>query len=38
YEIFVSSGLLNHIEEQYEDLHGMGKEYLMDYFDSWLKD
>lgn len=38
YEIFVSSGLLNHIEEQYEDLHGMGKEYLMDYFDSWIKD
>ena len=33
---FDKSGLLNHLETDYEDLHGMGKEFLMDYFDKWL--
>ena len=33
---FEKSNLLNHLESDYEDLHGMGKEYLMDYFDQWL--
>ena len=33
---FEKSKLLNHLESDYEDLHGMGKEYLMDYFDQWL--
>lgn len=36
--MFDKSGLLNHLETDYEDLHGMGKEYLMDYFDKWLSD
>lgn len=34
--MFDKSGLLSHLETDYEDLHGMGKEYLMDYFDKWL--
>lgn len=33
---FDKSGLLEHLETDYEDLHGMGKEFLMDYFDKWL--
>ncbi|MBR1639293.1 MAG: hypothetical protein IJ688_07905 [Treponema sp.] len=28
--------MLNHLQTDYEDLHGMGKEYLMDYFDQWF--
>lgn len=38
FEMFDKSGLLNHLENDYEDLHGMGKEYLIDYFDKWLSD
>ncbi len=33
---FEKSKLLNHLESDYEDLHGMGKTYLMNYFDKWL--
>ena len=33
---FQKSGLLEHLSTDYEDLHGMGKEYLMDYFDQWF--
>ena len=33
---FDKSGLLEHLETDYEDLHGLGKEFLMDYFDKWL--
>jgi hypothetical protein len=33
---FEKSNLLKHLEDDYEDLHGMGKEYLMDYFDKWF--
>ena len=33
---FEKTGLLNHLESDYEDLHGMGKTYLMNYFDKWL--
>ncbi len=33
---FEKTRLLNHLESDYEDLHGMGKTYLMDYFDKWL--
>lgn len=36
FESFVNSKLLNHLESDYEDLHGMGKEFLMDYFDKWF--
>ncbi len=36
FEQFKSSGLLQHLESDYEDLHGMGKEFLMDYIDKWL--
>jgi hypothetical protein len=33
---FFKSKLLAHLESDYEDLHGMGKEFLMQYFDQWL--
>ena len=33
---FSDSNLLTHLNNDYEDLHGMGKEFLMDYFDKWL--
>jgi len=33
---FIQSRLLKHLETDYEDLHGMGKEFLMDYFDKWF--
>ena len=33
---FEKTRLLNHLESDYEDLHGMGKTYLMNYFDKWL--
>jgi len=36
FEQFLKSKLLDHIKTDYEDLHGMGKEYLMNYFDRWL--
>lgn len=36
--MFDKSGLLSHLETDYDDLHVMGKEYLMDYFDKWLSD
>ena len=36
FEMFVNTKLLQHLSTDYEDLHGMGKEYLMDYFDQWL--
>ncbi|MBP5588713.1 MAG: DUF3791 domain-containing protein [Treponema sp.] len=36
FENFVKSKLLNHLESDYDDLHGMGKEFLMDYFDKWF--
>lgn len=33
FEKFFKSRLLKHLETDYEDLHGMGKEFLMNYFD-----
>lgn len=36
FEKFVNTRLLKHLETDYEDLHGMGKEFLMDYFDQWF--
>ena len=38
FEKFSDSRLLQHLETDYEDLHGMGKEFLMDYFDQWFGD
>ena len=38
FEKFSDSLLLQHLETDYEDLHGMGKEFLMDYFDKWFGD
>lgn len=35
---FEESHLMKHLETDYEDLHGMSKEYLMDYFDKWLEE
>lgn len=36
FELFEKSQLLKLLSTDYEDLHGMGKEYLMDYFDQWF--
>lgn len=36
YELFRSSDLLAMLESDYEDLHGMGMEYLMHFFDEYL--
>ncbi len=37
YKIFKDSGLLNILSEDYEDLHGMGIEWLIDFFDKYLE-
>lgn len=36
FRLFESSGILEQLDTDYEDLHGMGKEWLMNYFDEWL--
>jgi hypothetical protein len=36
YDKFEKSGLLKHLQTDYEDLHGMSKAFLMDYFDKWF--
>lgn len=36
YLLFKNEGLLDLINTDYEDLHGMGMEYLMDFFDKYL--
>ncbi len=36
YANFQSSGLLDLLESDYEDLHGMSMEYLMQFFDKFL--
>jgi len=36
YELFRISGLLDMLEKDYEDLHGMGQEALMRFFDEYL--
>lgn len=38
YAIFKKSGLLTLLDTDYEDLHGMSFEYLMDFFDKYLED
>ena len=34
--LFERSGLLKELDDDYEDLHGMGMEALMQMFDEWL--
>jgi len=36
YAEFKASGLLHLLRTDYDDLHGMGKEYLMQFFDRYL--
>ena len=37
YDLFHRENLLELLDSDYEDLHGMGKEYLMQLFDDYLK-
>ena len=37
YLLFKREGLLLLLDEEYEDLHGMGMEYLMAFIDDYLK-
>ena len=37
YDLFVREKLLDLLNTDYEDLHGMGLEYLMQFFDEYLK-
>lgn len=34
--MFLKEGLLELLDSDYEDLHGMGMEYLMQFFDEYL--
>lgn len=36
FRLFEKTGLLNLLDEDYEDLHGMSVEYLMQFFDEYL--
>ncbi len=36
YKIFKDTKLLDFLDSDYEDLHGMGMEYLMQLFDEYL--
>ena len=36
YELFRRSGLLEMLKSDYDDLHGMGIEALMQFFDEYL--
>ncbi len=36
YELFKREKILDMLDKDYEDLHGMGMEYLMKYFDEYL--
>ncbi len=38
YQMFKQSGLLDLLYSDYDDLHGMSFEWLMDYFDRFLED
>lgn len=37
FTLFERTGLLNLLGKDYEDLHGMGMEYLMQFFDQYLE-
>lgn len=36
YELFKKTGLLDLLDNDYGDLHGMGMEYLVHFFDEYL--
>ena len=36
YDLFERRGLLDLLDTDYEDLHGMSMEYLMQFFDGYL--
>lgn len=36
YALFKSNGLLKLLDDDYEDLHGMSVEYLIQFFDDYL--
>ena len=36
YKLFKKQGVLQLLDDDYEDLHGMGMEYLMEFIDSYL--
>ncbi|MDO5580076.1 MAG: DUF3791 domain-containing protein [Planctomycetia bacterium] len=36
YKLFRESGLLKMLKSDYEDLHGLGMEALMQFFDEYL--
>ena len=36
YALFHREGLLDMLDSDYEDLHGMSREYLMQFFDDYL--
>ncbi|MDD3367303.1 MAG: DUF3791 domain-containing protein [Lachnospiraceae bacterium] len=36
YALFEKEGLLNMLREDYEDLHGMSMEYMMQFCDEYL--
>lgn len=36
YQLFEEEGVLDLLEREYEDLHGMGMEYLMQFIDEYL--
>lgn len=38
YLLFSRTGLLQLLNTDYDDLHGMGLEYLMQFFDAYLED
>ena len=38
YKLFKKEKLLDILREDYEDLHGMGIEYLINMFDDYLKE
>lgn len=38
YDLFTQEGLLALLDSDYDDLHGMGMEYLMQFFDDYLKE
>ena len=38
YQLFKKEKLLDLLVTDYEDLHGMGLEYLMQFFDDYLGD
>lgn len=36
FSLFEKTGLLELLNDEYEDLHGMSMEYLMQFFDQYL--